>query len=192
MLIRRKNAPAPAVPGAACRGENRMPDGENRPDGEAAGWRSNRAVALILLVAIGAIGLSIWQTDWAHRVMRDGFTLGGFPLLAVGVMAVCSLVLIVDHRARLVEPDFAALTLVGALACLAVLGVMALAFWLFFQIGFGLSVALFVSGLAVLLGYRPVWIALASGVGTAAFLSGLAWMLGVTLPQGGLIALIGG
>jgi hypothetical protein len=171
------------------RGEQNAPRSEfdGDPGGTASSmWRSNRGVALLLMVVLAAIAIYIWQSDWAHRVMRDGFRLGGFPMIGVILMAIFAGVLIFDRRARLVEPELASLTLFSALVALGLLALLYLTFQAYWLIGFAPSVAIFVIGVAVALGYRPVWIAILTGLGTAVVLRVIAFALGVPVPDGPL------
>ena len=150
-------------------------------------WRSNRGVALLLMVVLVAIAIYIWQSDWAHRVMRDGFRLGGFPMIGVILMAIFAGVLIFDRRSRLVEPELASLTLFSALVALGLLALLYLTFQAYWLIGFAPSVAIFVMAVAVGLGYRPIWIAVLTGLGTAIALRAIAYALGVSMPDGPLV-----
>lgn len=164
----------------------------SRRRGMSSVWRSNRGIAMMLLVLVLAIGLSIWQSDWAHRVLRDGFRLGGFPMIGVGLMVLCIGVLMFDRRARLIEPEVASVTLLSVVVVLGGLVLLLVIFQLYWLLGFAPSVTLFVAGVALALGFRPVWIALATGAGTALALSLIAYLLGVPLPHGPLLALVNG
>lgn len=155
-------------------------------------WRSNRGVALVLMVLVLGVGLYIWQSDWAHRMLRDGFRLGGFPMIGVALMAICTALLIFDRRARLIEPEIASVTLLSVVVVLGGLGLLLVVFELYWFVGFAPSVTLFVAGVALALGFRPVWVALATGAGTALALSAIAYLLGVQLPHGPWLALVSG
>ena len=75
------------------------------PGGAKAFLLTNRSLAVGLLVVVIGLAASIWFSDWAHERVRDGFTLGGFPLFAVAAMALSLLVMIFDGQARDTTPE---------------------------------------------------------------------------------------
>jgi hypothetical protein len=155
-------------------------------------FRTNRGVGIGLLVVIGFLGASIWFSDWAHRELRDGFTLGGFPLLAVGFMAFAALILILDGQAQTVEPEITKFRFGMAMTIVLAAAVLGIAFLSIAWIGFVPMVVLLVGGWATVLGYRPVWSAFVVGALVAAALRIIMQMLGVDIDDGLIWKLITG
>jgi hypothetical protein len=61
--------------------------------------RSNQGVGFILTLVLIVFLIYLELSPWVHREVRDGFTLGFFPVLAVVLLLVFSLILLVDtHR----------------------------------------------------------------------------------------------
>lgn len=160
--------------------------------GRPPGRRSNRAIGIGLLVAVAALAASIGLSDWAHRPLRDGFLLGGFPLFAAAMMALGAVMLIVDGRAREVEPEIARFTAGAGVAAVAGVALLGLVFLAFRPLGFVPAIALFVAGGAIVLGYRPLWIAAAVGLGVALALRAILHALAVDIPDGAWLALLAG
>jgi len=61
--------------------------------------RRNQGVGFILTLLLIAFLVYLELSPWVHRRMRDGFTLGFFPVLAVVLLLIFSLIMIFDaHR----------------------------------------------------------------------------------------------
>lgn len=146
--------------------------------------RSNRGIALVLILLVLAIGGYIQSSDWAHREVRDGFQLGSFPMFAVIMMFISLIVMLLDTKARKTTDGVRAFRLAEGAIGLALLAGLGGLFLLIPILGFSVVVFLIVFAGAILLGFRPVWIALATALGTAAALQGLTILLGVQFPSG--------
>lgn len=153
-------------------------------------FRSNRGVAVLLLILTAGLFLNIWTSDWAHTELRDGFLLGGFPMFALLLMALSLLMLVLDGESRSVEPDVASLTLHVSLIVLCVAIVIGAVFWSFDIIGFVPAVTLFILVFSTLLGYRPVWSAALVGLVVASALRGIMYALSVEIPDGLILGAI--
>ena len=162
--------------------------------GPASGrfWLTNRGLGIGLLVLVLCLGATIWFSDWAHERVRDGFTLGGFPLLSVALMVLTLLVMIFDGQAHKTTSElrhFQPIALVVVLAATALIGICFLAIlW----IGFVPAIALLVLAGALGLGFRPAWLALVVAVATAIGLRLLLFALGMNVADGLLQWLFGG
>ncbi|MGX1307272.1 hypothetical protein AB7M35_001992 [Amorphus suaedae] len=167
-------------------------DGRHVPPAPVAFWRTNRGIAVILLILVAAIGANIWFSDWAHQASRDGFTLGGFPLFAVGMMTLSLLIMLFDGKARKATPEFARVRLRDLLVVLVTIALSVVAFLAIGWIGFMPAIALFVFVGATALGFRPLWISLLVALGTSIGLRVLLFALGMNVTDGPLGALLGG
>lgn len=153
-------------------------------------FRTNRGIGLTVLILVAVMAGSIWSSDWAQRVLRDGFTLGTVPLFALGLMAVALCILMLDGQARSIEPAVAALTPVSVILVLTAAGVLGLTFLAWNQIGFIPATALFIGGGAVLLGTRPWWTAILTGISIAVILRVILHALGIEIADGLLAPLV--
>lgn len=166
--------------------------GHDVPPAPVAAWRTNRGLALVLLVLVAAIGANIWFSDWAHQASRDGFTLGGFPLFAVGMMVLSLVIMLFDGKARKSTPEFARAKLTDLLVVLTTIALSVVAFLSIGWIGFVPAITLFVLVGATALGFRPVWISVLVALGTGIGLRVLLFALGMNVVDGPLGALFGG
>lgn len=170
--------------------------GENSSEEGAAvapvGWfRSNRGIATALILLTLVIGISIWTSDWAHREVRDGFKLGFFPIFAIVMILISLGMMAIDSRARSTTEAIRDLRPAEAGIVVLLLAALGGLFLLIPFLGFAVVIFLIVFGGALLLGYRPVWIALVTGLMTAAAMHGLTIVLNVQFPAG-LLGIIGG
>ena len=154
-------------------------------------WRTNRGMAALLAVVFGALAVSIWSSDWAHRELRDGFTLGGFPLFALAMIGISLAMLVFDKEARTVEPEMVTLTLATGLVVAAVVLALVLTFLAMPYVGFVFASAFFICGGATALGYRPLWKSALVGLGAALTVRLILLGLSVAIEDGPLSALFG-
>lgn len=162
-----------------------------RQGGEIGFLRSNRGIGLCLMSATLLTGASIWRSDWAHETVRDGFQLGAFPLFAIAMMLVSVLIMLFDSKARGSTPGILSLSPVDVVLVVVILTALGGLFLLIPVLGFAVVVFLIVLLGALALGYRPVWIGLATAIGAAAGLQALTYLLGVNFPLG-ILGFLGG
>ena len=67
-------------------------------------FKSNQGIGAMMTLLFTALLIYIQMSPWAHRKLRDGFTLGFFPAAAVILLLIFSLVLIFDSRRKQI-PD---------------------------------------------------------------------------------------
>ena len=67
-------------------------------------FKSNQGIGAMMTLLFSALLIYIQMSPWAHRKLRDGFTLGFFPAAAVILLLIFSLVLIFDSRRKQI-PD---------------------------------------------------------------------------------------
>lgn len=152
--------------------------------------RTNRGIGIGLLIIVGILAASIYFSDWAGRILRDGFMLGGFPLLAAGFMALASLILVFDGQARQVDPDVARFRLASLVIVLTAVAVLAVGFLSIPIIGFVPMIILLVGFGAVTLGYRPIWLAFVVAIIVALVLRTIMYWLNADIDDGLLLKLI--
>lgn len=152
--------------------------------------RSNRSVAIALLLLFGTLTIVIWNSDWAHRELRDGFTLGGFPLFALAMIGVSLLILILDSQSDQIEEGMGGLTGIFAAAIAVIVGSLVLMFLAQDWIGFIPAASIFIAGWSMVLGYRPAWRAGAIAVLAAVVIRLILGALGVAINDGPLVELV--
>ncbi|WP_157968919.1 tripartite tricarboxylate transporter TctB family protein [Tropicimonas sp. IMCC34011] len=147
-------------------------------------FRTNRLVGVVLTAATGGLCLFLWLRPWTHEVLRDGFTLGFFPLIGAGAMLICAALMIVDPLRREVpegledvrwsDVGIAAMMLLG-------IGIYAV---LMRRWGFVTVTPVFLLVYMWWLGVRPLHTALALAVALPIAIYALFTLLGVSLPKG--------
>lgn len=153
-------------------------------------YRTNQAVGVYLAILIGALILYLWNMPWVHRVMRDGFLLGFFPMLGAVAMFLFSAAMIVDPLRRETPEALERFRIGDVLLPLAMLLGIAAYFMLMMQIGFVLATPLFVFVYMVWFRVRPwrLLVGLSLVVPTTIYIA--FSLLGVRLPHGILPPLI--
>jgi len=146
--------------------------------------KCNQGVGVILTSFFTALLIYIYLNPWAHRKLRDGFSLGFFPAVAIVLSIIFSLILIFDSRRKEVLPDLETLKLKSFLgAVIAVVGS-----WLYFslmrEIGFLIVTPFFLLLAMYVLGSKS-W---RNTVLVAAFMTvivyGIFRAMGIALPPG--------
>lgn len=158
----------------------------------ASFFRTNRGIGVSLLIIVVALAASIYFSEWGLQVLRDGFLLGGFPLLATGFMAVATLILIFDGQSSKVDPDVARFRIVSLVIVVIALAVLGMTFLAFEVVGFVPAVVLLIGFTASILGYRPIWTGFLIALIVAAVLRLIMYLLDVDINDGLLFNFIMG
>ena len=155
-------------------------------------WLTNRSLAVGLMVAVVGLAASIWFSGWAHERVRDGFTLGGFPLFAVTLMALSLLVMMFDSQARGTTPEMREFRPFDFVVVLAATALVSICFAAIPWVGFvpAITVLVFVGSFGM--GFRPAWYALVIALGTSIGLRVLLLALGMNVSDGPLGLLLNG
>ncbi len=169
---------------------NPAPDAGPTASSNTRFLKSNRGVATALFVLVAIIAANIWFSDWAHRELRDGFLLGGFPLFAVFMMAVSVLILMFDGQSRTIEPGLVYSSLTAGIVVLSAAIILGVVFLSFDYLGFVPAIALFILGGSTALGYRPIWSAAVVGIAISIVLRTIMFALGVDIDDGLIWAFI--
>ncbi|MBM9593856.1 tripartite tricarboxylate transporter TctB family protein [Roseitranquillus sediminis] len=152
--------------------------------------RSNRFVGLVLLIGACLLFAYIWLSPWAHREMRDGFTLGFFPLIGAGAMVLCAAVMLFDPLRREVPDGLAGAEWSDAVLALAMLAGIAAYAVAMQAVGFLEATPIFTILYMLWMGFRPVRSAVLLGVLIPIGTFALFTILGVSLPLGPLSSLL--
>ena len=66
--------------------------------------KTNRGIGIIFLILLVAFFVYLQLSPWVHKKVRDGFALGFFPVLAIVLLIIFSLVMLFDrHRREIIE-----------------------------------------------------------------------------------------
>lgn len=146
--------------------------------------KCNQGVGVILTSLFTALLIYIELNPWAHRKLRDGFSLGFFPAVAIVLSIIFSLILIFDSRRKEVLPDLETLTFTSLLS--AVLAVVAS--WVYFaamrEIGFLITTPFFLLFAMYALGSKSWRNTLLAAAFITVIVYGIFRAMGIELPPG--------
>ncbi len=146
--------------------------------------RTNQGIGVLLtgflLAYLGFLQLS----PWVHDELRDGFTLGFFPVTGVVFMLLCTVTLILDRSRRERIGELENMRWKWFLFCLGVLVASGIYFYLIIEIGFLLVSPVFLSAFIFALGLRSWSGCLSSGAVMTVLVYGLFKLIGIDLPPG--------
>ena len=146
--------------------------------------RTNQGVSVVLTVILLIYLFNMWFSTWVHHELRDGFTLGFFPILGMIAMVLCSMALSVDRFRNEIHEEMNNVDLRDLVYCVGVSVVTFVFFELMLKVGFLLAGPVFLFGLIYFFGVRPWRSALISAVIIAVCVYALFRTLGIALPSG--------
>lgn len=153
-------------------------------------FRSNRFVGIVLFAAAAVLFAYIWFSPWSHRELRDGFTLGFFPLIGVGAMGLCALVMVFDPLRDEIPEDLETASWGDVVqAVLLLLGIGIYAHFMR-ALGFVVLTPLFLFSYMLWMGVRPLSQAILLSLTVPIGIYVLFTLLGVELPAGLLSAIL--
>lgn len=148
-------------------------------------WLStNQGVGILLTLLLLVLLAYLWQQPWVHRVMRDGFTLGFFPLLGAVSMLAFAALLIIDPMRREVPEDMEDGRWTDIPIALGLLAGIYGYFQLTLTLGFLLATPIFLAILMLILGARPLRLVLLLSGAIPIVIYVLFGLLGIRMPQG--------
>ena len=150
----------------------------------------NQGAGFILALIFTALLSYIQLTPWAHRKLRDGFTLGFFPAVAVGLCIIFSLIMIFDSRRKEALPALETLDLrsfVGVILAVIVS-------WAYFaamrKIGFLIATPFYLFIAMYVLGLKPLRNVLITAVSMTVIVYFIFRVMGIELPSGKLAGIL--
>lgn len=146
--------------------------------------RSNQGVGFIFTLALIAFFIYLELRPWVHREVRDGFTLGFFPVLAVVLLLIFSLFLLVDGHRKETAEDLEAFALKPFLGGVLIV----IATWLYFtlmrRVGFLIMTPIYLIFFIYFLGLRLWRTCVVSAIVMTVVVYGAFTTLGIKLPPG--------
>ncbi len=159
-------------------------DGETEGSNKWADWiRTNQGLGVVLSVLIVALLIYLSLQEWVFEILRDGFYLGFFTILATFTMLLCSVAMIFDGHKRESDEQMSAMNrqdfIIPAIAAVSCYFYFELA-WRF---DFLLVTPIFLTSGIYILGIRPLRTAIIAGVIITVTLFGLFRLIGIYLPS---------
>ncbi|RLE15010.1 hypothetical protein DRJ04_01270 [Candidatus Aerophobetes bacterium] len=146
--------------------------------------RCNQGIGSVLSLVLIAFLVYLELSPWVHRRVRDGFTLGFFPVLGVVLLLVFSFVLIVDTHRREVPPDLRTFTFKPFAGGILIL----IATWVYFTImrkaGFLIATPFYLTFFIYALGLRSWRKCIISAIVMTLIVYGAFTGMGIKLPAG--------
>jgi hypothetical protein len=146
--------------------------------------RSNQGVGFILTLILIAFLVYLELSPWVHKEVRDGFTLGFFPVLAVVLLLVFSLMLLVDTHRKETPGDLKTFTFKPFLGGVLII----IATWFYFavmrKVGFLLVTPVYLLFFIYILGLKSWRTCAVSAVVMTVVVYGAFTGIGIRLPPG--------
>lgn len=146
--------------------------------------RSNQGVGFILTLVLIGFLIYLELSPWVHREVRDGFTLGFFPVLAVVLLLVFSLILLVDAHRKETPGDLRTFTFKPFLGGVLIM----IATWFYFavmrKVGFLLVTPVYLLFFIYILGLKSWRTCAVSAAVMTVVVYGAFTVIGIRLPPG--------
>lgn len=152
--------------------------------------RSNQGVGFIFALVLIAFLVYLELSPWVHREVRDGFTLGFFPLVAVILLLIFSVILIVDPHRKETPGGLKAFALKPFLGGV----VIVIATWLYFtvmrKVGYLIVTPVYLLLFIYVLGLKSWRRCAVSAVVMTVIVYGAFTTIGIKMPPGILSGLL--
>lgn len=149
----------------------------------------NRKLAVLLLLLLHVpLVIYVVGSDWAFARMSDGFWVGTFPLLYLGLAIMLLVIMMVDAQHTEIMDEMTRWSMAG-LARIAVITVSGLGFAFYHEtLGFFFGGVMVLVLLSYLAGQRSPRHIAGYALALSATVFGLFWLIGFDPPIGSLIA----
>ena len=146
--------------------------------------KTNQGVGAFLSLLLIAFLIKLQFTEWVHLELRDGFTLGFFPRMGVGLMLLFTAVMIID---RYKEKEVKELDIINRNS-IFVGAIVLLGSYVYFafmvRIGYILVTPFFMWAFIYLMGVPSLKYSVVSSLAVTVFVYALFTGLGINLPLG--------
>jgi len=150
----------------------------------------NQCAGFILASLFTALLIYIQLNPWAHRKLRDGFTLGFFPAIAVVLSIIFSLIMIFDSHRKEVLPALETLNLKSLVGVVLAVVVSWAYFGVMRKIGFLIVTPFFLFLAMYVLGLKPLRNVLVTAVSMTVIVYSIFRVMGIELPSGKLAGIL--
>lgn len=146
--------------------------------------RCNQGVGFMLTLILITLLVYLELSPWVHKEVRDGFTLGFFPVLAVVLLIIFSLILLIDSHRKEIPGDVKTFTLKPFLGGV----LMVIATWFYFavmrKVGFLIITPVYLMFFIYLLGLKSWRTCAISALIMTVVVYGAFTAIGIRLPPG--------
>lgn len=150
----------------------------------------NQGAGFILVLIFTALLCYIQLTPWAHRKLRDGFTLGFFPAVAVGLCIIFSLIIIFDSRRKEALPALETLDLRSFVGIILAVIISGAYFAAMRKIGFLIATPFYLFIAMYVLGLKTLRNLLVTAVSMTVIVYFIFRVMGIELPPGKLAGIL--
>jgi hypothetical protein len=152
---------------------------------ESRSWvKTNQGVGCILSIAMVAILIYLQLSPWVHKKVRDGFTLGFFPVLAIVLLLFFSLLLILDTHRKETTQATSGFTLRSFLGGLGILVGTGCYFAVMVKIGFLIVTPFYLVLFMYALGLKSLRTSVLSALIMTVVVYGAFSAIGIRIPGG--------
>lgn len=146
--------------------------------------RSNKGIGIILTLGLIAFLVGLELSPWVHKKVRDGFTLGFFPVLGVVLMIIFSAMMIFDTHRREIPEGLQAFRVKSFLGGLVIIIVSWIYFAVMREAGFLIATPIYLLCFIHILGIKSWRTCAISAVIMTVIVYAVFTIIGINLPSG--------
>ena len=145
---------------------------------------TNRGIGIIFCIILVAFLIYLQLTPWVHHKVRDGFSLGFFPVLAVVLLIIFSALLIVDSRRNEVIDELKTFSFKSFLGGLVILIATGCYFAIMQEVGFLITTPIYLTIFIYLLGLKSWRTCVVSALIMTVTVYAAFSSIGISMPAG--------
>ena len=159
-------------------------DGEKANTEGRGDWiKTNQGIACCIAGVSLALLIYLGTSEWAFRVLRDGFRLGFFTAVAVFAMLICALTMIFDQHRHETDKELTQSHWMDWVIAATAMATCYVYFDLAWRIDFLLVTPIFIAGATYVLGIRPLRSAIVASLVITIVIYGIFRAIGIELPS---------
>ncbi|MFT5438958.1 MAG: hypothetical protein ACI9MJ_000819 [Alphaproteobacteria bacterium] len=159
-------------------------DSRNAGTKERGDWiKTNQGIACCIAGISVALLVYLGTSEWAFRVLRDGFRLGFFTAVAVFTMLICALTMVFDRHRHETDKELTQSRWMDWVIAAAAMATCYVYFDLAWRIDFLLVTPVFIAGATYVLGVRPLRSAIVASLVITIVIYGIFRAIGIELPS---------
>ena len=146
--------------------------------------KTNQGIGFIFTLALIALLICLELSPWVYEEVRDGFTLGFFPVLIVIVLLIFSLFLILDKHRKEIPKDLQTFAFKPFLFGILILITTQFYFGLMRKLGFLIVTPCYLVIFIYILGIKSWRFCITSALLMTTIVYGVFYSIGFKLPSG--------
>ena len=151
---------------------------------DRAWLKSNQGIGLILTLFFVGMLVYLELSDWAHVVLRDGFTLGFLPEVSTVLLIIFSVIMLFDGHRKAVLSKAKEIAFTSLAYTVTITAICYVYFYLMCIVGFLIVAPFFLTFSIHLLGIKSWKTSIISGLVISVAIYSVFRTLGITLPAG--------